>query len=481
MNETPDVPRAAGGQVAVADAQTIRRATTAATLGNVAEWYDFGIYSYLAAIALDRVFFPDAGEWATVFTLGTFAAAFLVRPLGGLVLGPLGDRIGRTRVLSATVLLMAIATVLLGLVPSYGAIGIAAPLIVLFIRMLQGFSAGGEYTGALTLVAEYAPDRRRGFFGSWLEFGTLVGYTLGAGVCAILVATLPEDDLLAWGWRLPFMLALPVGVTGIYLRMRLEETPAFQQLMERSPAMATMSLRRVFQILVTHYRSAALIAGGLIVAWNVTNYVLTNYVPTYLTGTLPGHGRSGTSEALSTALQVAVMLTMLCAIVFVGKLSDRVGRKPILFTGSASLVLLGLPAVWLLRTGLPGQVLGLLIMGFALLCFAAVTPSTLPALFPTFIRYGSLAIIFNVYVSAFAGTAPTIIGIAVTTTGNLDWPGYYLIGAGAIGLVSTLFLKEPAGQALAGAAPLASSADLPAPQLSKDGVPLENPPARRRR
>ncbi|WP_190813337.1 MFS transporter [Saccharopolyspora pogona] len=481
MSGATEDPRAAVDQVAVADAQTIRRATTAATLGNVAEWYDFGIYSYLAAIALDRVFFPDAGEWAAVFTLGTFAAAFLVRPLGGLILGPLGDRIGRTRVLSATVLLMAIATALLGLVPSYGAIGIAAPLIVLFIRMLQGFSAGGEYTGALTLVAEYAPDRRRGFLGSWLEFGTLVGYTLGAGICTILVAVLPEDDLLTWGWRLPFMLAIPVGIIGIYLRMRLEETPAFRQLMERSPAMATMSLRRVFQILVTHYRSAALIAGGLIVAWNVTNYVLTNYVPTYLTGTLPAYGKSGTSEGLSTTLQVAVMLAMLCVIVFVGKLSDRIGRKPILITGSVSLVLLGLPSVWLLRAGLTGQVPGLLIMGFALLCFAAVTPSTLPALFPTFIRYGSLAIIFNFFVSAFAGTAPTVIGVAVTTTGNLDWPGYYLTGAGAIGLVSALFLKEPAGQPLAGAAPLTSSADLPAPKLSKDGVPLENPSARRRR
>ncbi|WP_344681124.1 MFS transporter [Saccharopolyspora taberi] len=465
--------------VAIEDEQTIRRATTAATLGNVAEWYDFGIYSYLAAIALDRVFFPQAGEWATVFTLATFAAAFVVRPLGGLVLGPLGDRIGRTKVLSATVLLMAVATALLGLVPSYDSIGLAAPLIVLFIRLLQGFSAGGEYTGALTLVAEYAPDRRRGFFGSWLEFGTLVGYTLGAGVCALLVGLLPQDDLLSWGWRLPFMLALPIGVTGIYLRMRLEETPAFRQLMDRSPAMSTMSLYRVFQILVTHCRSAALIAGGLVVAWNVTNYVLTNYVPTYLTGTLPDHGRSGTSEALSTSLQVVVMLAMLCVIIFVGRLSDRIGRKPILLTGSAALIVLGLPAVWLLQAGLAGQVLGLLIMGFALLCFAAVTPSTLPALFPTFVRYGSLAIIFNVFVSAFAGTAPTVIGLAVTTTGNLDWPGYYLIGAGVVGLVSTLFLKEPAGRPLEGAAPLTSSADLPAPKLSEDGVPLENPQVRR--
>ncbi len=467
------------GRVIVEDERTIRRATTAATLGNIAEWYDFGIYSYLAAVALNHVFFPDAGDWSSVFTLGTFAAAFLARPFGGVILGPLGDRIGRTKVLSATVLLMAIATLTLGLIPGYGTIGIAAPLIVLFIRMLQGFSAGGEYTGALTLVAEYAPDRRRGFFGSWLEFGTLVGYTLGAGICATLITALSKEDLLSWGWRIPFMLALPIGIVGIYLRIRLEETPAFRQLMERSPAMATMSLRGVFRILVTRYRSAALIAGGLVVAWNVTNYVLTNYIPTYLTGTLPDHGHSGVSEAMSTTLQVAVMVAMLCVVVSLGRLSDRIGRKPILATGSLSLILLGLPSTWLLQKGFTGQIAGLAIMGFTLVCFASVTPSTLPALFPAFIRYGSLAIIFNLFVSAFAGTAPTVIGVAVTTTGNLDWPGYYLIGAGVIGIISTFFLKEPAGAPMTGDAPLASSADLPSPRLSGSGVPLENPPSPR--
>jgi MHS family proline/betaine transporter-like MFS transporter len=463
------------GPPAIEREHTVRRATLAAAVGNVAEWYDFGIYSYLAAVALDRVFFPDAGPWAPVFTLGTFAAAFLVRPLGGLVFGPLGDRIGRTRVLAATVLIMALATVSLGLVPGYATIGVAAPLIVLVIRMLQGFSVGGEYTGALTLVAEYAPDRRRGFFGSWLEFGTLVGYTLGAGTSAVLVAVLSEDDLLSWGWRLPFMLALPLGLTGIFLRLRLEETPAFRQLVERSPAISTMSPRRAFQILVRRYRRAAVVAGGLVVAWNVTNYVLTNYVPTYLTRTLPDSGVSGTSEAVTTSMQVAVMLLMLCLILGLGRLSDRIGRKPVLFTGSATLVVLGLPSVWLLRQGPAGQVAGLLVMGGALLCFAAVAPSTLPALFPTLIRYGSLAIIFNVAVSAVAGTAPTAISAAVAVTGNLDWPGYYLVGAGVVGLVSTWFLREPAGRALAGAAPLQSSADLPAPVLSPDGVPLENP------
>jgi MFS transporter, MHS family, proline/betaine transporter len=475
MIDKPRRPRRNVAPPAIEEEQTVRRAAMAASIGNVAEWYDFGIYSYLAAVVLDRVFFPEAGEWSLVLTLGAFAAAFVVRPLGGLVLGPLGDRVGRKQVLVFTVLLMAAATIALGLVPSYDAIGIAAPILVLLIRMLQGFSAGGEYIGALTLVAEYAPDRRRGFFGSWLEFGTITGYTLGAAVCTVVIAVLPDEDLLAWGWRLPFILALPLGIIGIYLRIRLEDTPAFRQLMERSPALVTMTYRRAFQILLKRYRSAALAAGGLVIAWNVTNYVLTNYVPTYLTGTLPRFGLSSTSEALTTGMQVAVMLLMLCVIVPVGRLSDRIGRKPILMTASWSLIVLGLPSVWLMREGITGQIVGLLIMGGILVCFAAVTPSTLPALFPTLVRYGGLAVAFNIAVSAFAGTAPTIIETAVTTTGNLDWPGYYLIGAGVIGVITLHFVKESAGKPLAGASPLISSADLPPPPMSADRVPREPP------
>lgn len=475
MNDTPRRRRGGAAVPAIEEERTVRRAAAAASVGNVAEWYDFGIYSYLAAVVLNRVLFPEAGEWSLVLTLGAFAAAFVVRPLGGFVFGPLGDRIGRTRVLSFTVLLMAAATVALGLVPGYGTIGIAAPILVLAIRMLQGFSAGGEYTGALTLVAEYAPDRRRGFFGSWLEFGTVTGYALGAGVCAGVIAVLPEADLLAWGWRIPFILALPLGITGIYLRMRLEDTPAFRQLMERSPALAAMPYRRAIQIVVQRYRSAALVAGGIVIAWNVLNYVLTNYMPTYLTATLPRNGEDGASAAVATGMQVALMLLMLGVILLVGRLSDRIGRKPILMAGSLSLVALGLPSIWLMREGLIGQVIGLLIMGGTLVCFAAVAPSTLPASFPTMVRYGGLGVVFNLFVSLFAGTAPTIIETAVITTGNLDWPGYYLVGAGLIGVVSVFFLQETAGTALAGAAPLTSSADLPPPPLSDDGIPMEQP------
>jgi MHS family proline/betaine transporter-like MFS transporter len=461
MIEKPRRSRRRILDTAVEDEATVRRAATAASVGNVAEWYDFGIYSYLAAVVLNRVLFPDAGRWSLVLTLAAFAAAFVARPFGGFVFGHLGDRVGRPRVLAATVLLMTVATVLLGLVPSHGTIGVAAPVLVVLIRMLQGFSAGGEYTGALTLVAEYAPDRRRGFFGSWLEFGTIVGYSLGAGVTAALVALMPDDDLLAWGWRIPFLLALPLGIAGVYLRLRLEDTPAFRQLMERSPALVTMTHGRAFGILVKRYRSAALVTAGLVIAWNVTNYVLTAYVPTYLTGTLPRSGAAGTSREVATLLQVGVTVVALAAVVVVGHWSDRIGRRPLLAAGSIGLVVLGLPIVWLLQLGLAGQATGLVLLAAILVCFAGVCPSTLPAQFPTLIRYAGLGLTFNLAVSLFAGTAPAVIEAAVTATGNLDWPGYYLIGGGLVGLVSVWFLVEPAGRPLPGAAPLEFTGDVP--------------------
>ena len=212
----------------------VRRAVAAAAIGNITEWYDFGIYASLET-TIGKVFF--AGLSSTTQTLvvaGTFAASFLVRPFGGLFFGPLGDRIGRTKVLSITMVLMALGTFAIGCIPSYGSIGIAAPVLLLVCRLVQGFSTGGEYGGAMTFIAEYSPDRRRGFMGSWLEFGTLTGYAAGAIIYEALNLSLSDEAMMSYGWRIPFFVALPLGVTGLYLRSRLEETPAFQQLTKES-------------------------------------------------------------------------------------------------------------------------------------------------------------------------------------------------------------------------------------------------------
>jgi len=215
--------------VQVVERPLLRRAVGASALGNCMEWFDFGVYSYLAA-TLGKVFFPGASPAAQVISsFATFAAAFVVRPLGGLVFGPLGDRLGRQKVLATTMIMMAVGTFAIGLIPSYATIGIAAPILLLLARMLQGFSTGGEYGGATTFVAEYSPDRRRGFLSGWLDFGTFVGYALGSALVTALNLALSDAQMLSWGWRIPFLIAGPLGVIGLYMRLKLEESPAFQQ------------------------------------------------------------------------------------------------------------------------------------------------------------------------------------------------------------------------------------------------------------
>ncbi|WP_433507654.1 MFS transporter [Pseudonocardia halophobica] len=240
-------------EITITDEATIRRAVGAAAIGNVTEWYDFGVYSYLV-VTITKVFFTDLPPaTSTVYAFAVFAVSFLVRPLGGLFFGPLGDRIGRTNVLSITVIMMAAGTTILGLLPGYATIGVAAPLLVLLVRLIQGFSTGGEYGGAMTFIAEYAPDRRRGFPGSWLEFGTLTGYALGAGLVTFLTWILTPEQLVSWGWRIPFVLALPLGAVGLYLRVRLEETPAFQAMLQSSEAEEGTPTGRALRLIFTRY------------------------------------------------------------------------------------------------------------------------------------------------------------------------------------------------------------------------------------
>lgn len=440
--------------VTITDDKTMRRAVAAAAIGNVTEWYDFGVYAYLVP-TIEKVFFSGLPKSvAVIYTFGVFAVSFLVRPLGGFIFGPLGDRIGRTKVLAITVIMMAAGTTVLGLLPSYAAIGIAAPLLVLLVRLIQGLSTGGEYGGAMTFIAEYSADRRRGFFGSWLEFGTLTGYALGATLVTVLTTALSPDQMVSWGWRLPFLLALPLGVAGVYLRTKLEETPAFEQMLasseEHQGPTAKEALRGVF---ADHWRTM-LLAGGIIVAWNVTNYMLTSYVPTYLTETLPSKGEHGVSETASQLLQIAVLIILMVVITFLGRLSDRLGRRPMLLIGAAALVVLGLPSVLLLRAGsLFTTFLGLLVMGLMLVCFSSTAPSTLPAMFPTHLRYSGLSVTFNLFVSAFGGTTAIVVSGLVLASGDLNWPGYYLIAAGVVGAVCAYLLKESNGRPLEGSQP----------------------------
>lgn len=430
--------------VIVVDASMLRRTIAATAVGNMMEWFDFGIFSYMA-VPLGQVFFPTAsGPVQLISTFATFSAAFVVRPLGGFFFGPLGDRIGRKRVLATTIIMMAVGTFCIGLVPGYATIGIGAPLLLLLARLVQGFSTGGEYGSAMTFIAEHAPDRRRGYLTSWLEFGTLAGIVLGAVFVAALTATLSHRELISWGWRIPFLATAPLALVGLYLRLRLAETPVFERMERVSAGGVRAEFRRIF----VQERRSLLVCVGLVLAWNVGSYMLPAYLPSYLSADV------GLSQTTALTVVVVALAVLMLLVTVAGRLSDRVGRKPVLMAGCLLLAAGGIPAFLLIRTGVLGWVFaGCLLVGLMLLCFEGAGPATLPALFPTEIRAGALSVAFNLGVSLFGGTTPLINQALVHATGNLVVPGVYLAAAGVIGAVAVLFTPETANRPLPGSAP----------------------------
>ena len=440
--------------VTVTDTTVMRRAVGAAAVGNITEWFDFGVYGYLITTIENNFFPPDNPTLAQVGTFAGFAVSFLVRPLGGLFFGPLGDRIGRTKVLSITVIMMALGTFLLGFIPPYSAIGFWAPILLVACRVLQGFSTGGEYAGAMTFIAEYSPDKRRGFFGSFLECGTFIGYALGATIATIIPLVSSPEFGATWAWRIPFFIALPLGITGVYLRVKLEETPAFQTLLSESEEREGTQAGAGIKMLFVRYWPAMLTAGGIVMAWNIPNYMLTNYMPTFLEDNVTDTGGTAIDTTTSQILQIVILWIVVFIIPALGLLSDRVGRKPLMLTGAVGAIVLAFPMLYILTLGsVPLVAVGLAVMALLLILFSATSPSTLPAQFPTQIRYGGLSISFNIFVSAFAGTTSLIMSALVPTTGWAYWPAVYLVFGGLAGLAAVIKLGEPAGSPLPGSNP----------------------------
>lgn len=438
--------------ITIIDDAKLKKAITAAALGNAMEWFDFGVYGFVA-YALGQIFFPGATPGVQVIAaLATFSVPFLVRPLGGIFFGALGDRYGRQKILAITIIIMAISTFCIGLIPSYDSIGIWAPILLLLAKLAQGFSVGGEYSGAAIFVAEYSPDKKRGFMGSWLDFGSIAGFVLGAGVVVVLSSVLGEQRFMAWGWRLPFFLALPLGVIGLYLRHALEETPAFQKhsenLQQHSAADAPQPVSFA-EIARGHWRSL-LSCVGLVIATNVTYYMLLTYMPSYLSHNLhypEDHG---------ILIIIVVMLGMLFVQPVIGLLSDRFGRRPFVIGGSIGLLLLAVPCFMLITSGSLVLIFaGLLVLAVLLNAFTGVMASSLPAMFPTKIRYSALAIAFNISV-LIAGLTPTLSAWLVEVTQNLYMPAYYLMAIAVVGLITGILMKETANLPLKGATPAAS-------------------------
>jgi MHS family proline/betaine transporter-like MFS transporter len=415
------------------DQKTLRRAIAASAIGNMTEWFDYGVYAYTATY-IGSAFFPS--ENPTASTLGSllvFAVSFLIRPIGGMVWGPLGDRLGRQRVLATTILLMAGATFCVGLLPGYATLGVVAPILLVVLRMIQGFSTGGEYGGAATFMAEYAPDRKRGKYGSFLEFGTLAGFTLGAALALVISTIIGEDAMAEWGWRLPFLIAAPMGAIGLYLRSKLEDTPVFREAAAEGKIDEHTSTQ--FKDLLRFWKPLLLLM-GLVVTLNIVNYTLLAYMPTYL------EGQIGLSATSSLILIIIGQLVMMALLPFAGAWSDKVGRKTLWWISLIGLFVMAIPMFQLMESGFGGAVVAFAVLGLLYVPQLSTISATFPAMFPTHVRYAGFAIAYNVSTSLFGGTAPAVNEGLINSTGDLLFPAYYMMAACVVGAIALFFVPE---------------------------------------
>ena len=399
----------------------IWRVILAALVGNVVEWYDFALYGYFVSIFSTQFFPSDNPNTSLIAAFGAFAAGFLVRPFGGVVLGQIGDRIGRREALKLSVVAMATSTVFMAVLPTYKQIGLFAPLGLITLRIIQGLSAGGEYTTSLVFLAEHAPPNRRGLTTIWGLWGSVLGMLLGLGISSWLSNFLTTSQMTSWGWRVPFALGLVVALIGLNLRQGLSsETPSNE---------TTSPLREL-----RHHWGSVLRVLSLNIGECVGFYAAFVYVIDYI------QTEAGQSQAFAFALNTRVMALLLLFYPIAAWISDRVGRRPLLIVGSLLLTLGGIPIFMLLHSGNAvlisrGEVL--LMLSLALLA-GAKNPANVE-LMPPAVRCTGLALAFNIAEGYFGGTTPLIAAWLVSTSGNPFLPGYWVAASGAITLITAVW------------------------------------------
>ena len=418
------------------DTSETKRVALAGTIGTAVEWYDFYIYGMAAALVFGPQFFPSFSPIAgTLAAFGTFAVGFLARPLGGVIFGHFGDRVGRKKVLVLTLFLMGAATVAIGLLPTYSSIGVWAPIILVTLRFLQGFAVGGEWGGAVTMVVESSPPDRRGFFGSLPQMGVPLGLVLSTSIFAVL-ALLPDEAFNAWGWRIPFLLSAFLIAIGLFIRARIKETPTFAA-MKEAGGKAKLPVKDAFG---SHWRTIAMTV-GLYVSAGIPFYIVTVLVLSY------GSKELGIPKGvLLTGMLVAALLEA-AAVPYFGRLSDKLGRRPVFIASAAFALVLAFPFFWMLATGVNALVWLAIALALALAHAGMYGPTAAmyAELFPPAVRYTGTSVGYQLG-GVVAGFVPLTAASLVSWAGGASWPIATIWAVAAlVGLVCAVVVRETRG------------------------------------
>ncbi|RSX53660.1 MFS transporter [Bifidobacterium goeldii] len=410
---------------------TIRKLTFSSFMGNFIEWFDYASYTYFATV-IATIFFPNQDPTVSLIqAFAVFALSFVARPIGAAFWGSWGDRHGRKSTLTHSILFMSGATFLIGCLPGYATIGIAAPILLLLLRCCQSFSASGEYAGAATFLSESVGHHRRGTIAGFIPASEAAGL-LGGSAVYLIESTLMSDAMMnAWGWRVPFLLAAPFGLITLFIREHLSESPAYQQEQQLVHAQQQSEKVTPLRVLFRSYRKPLVLTFGACVLNAVGFYTVLTYLPTYLTTTLH------TDDTLASAATTTTLIVYVAFVIFTGYLSDKFGRKRVMLAASVLFVIFTVPAFLLLDTGNAVAIFaGEMGMAMILALNDGVLVSFLPETFPTEVRLSGFAISFNTANAIFGGTAPLVATTLISATGNALVPAYYLVAIAAIAFVA---------------------------------------------
>ena len=414
---------------------TVRQVLGASFIGTTIEWYDFFIYGTAATLVFGKLFFSPSFSplAATLSSVATFAVGFVARPLGGIIFGHYGDRLGRKAMLVLTLNMMGIATFLVGVLPTFESVGLLAPLLLVLLRIVQGLGVGGEWGGASLMAVEYAPEDKRGYYGSWPQMGVPAGLLLATGIFAV-VSFLPNEQFLAWGWRVPFLLSIILVGVGLFVRLRLLETPAFSEVQE-SHTESQMPIVDIFR----NYPKNVLLAIGARVASDGGFYVFTVFILDYATRTL---GLPRSTILLGVAVASAVEIV---TIPVFGVVSDRTGRRPIYLVGTVLLLILAYPYFLLIQTGSTVLVVLASVLGLSVAHATMYGPMSayFAELFGTRVRYSGVSIGYQLASIIGGGAGPLISIYLVGATGGQYWPVIaWMVVLCLVTLVSVLVAAE---------------------------------------